>query len=97
MSRQQGEIVMGMVLGPHVLNILGDFSGGFMMAGEVGLLLLVLEAGHDVDLTMLKLVCMSVFARTSYWHACDTPQLFLVQLQLDAAHDVDRPPSHDAS
>jgi Kef-type K+ transport system membrane component KefB len=47
---------MGMILGPYMINLLGDFSGAFMLAGEIGLLLLVLEAGVEVDLTMLKMV-----------------------------------------
>ena len=49
---------MGMVLGPYLFNILGHFNDSFMLAGEIGLLLLVLEAGHDVDLDMLKMVCV---------------------------------------
>ena len=48
-----GEIVVGMVLGPELLDVV-PFPDALQLVGEVGLLLLVLEAGLEVDLQMLK-------------------------------------------
>ena len=48
-----GEMVVGMVLGPELLNVV-PFPLALTLVGEVGLLLLVLEAGLEVDLAMLK-------------------------------------------
>mmetsp|Transcript_519 Transcript_519/g.1590 ORF Transcript_519/g.1590 Transcript_519/m.1590 type:complete len:416 (-) Transcript_519:343-1590(-) len=46
-------MVVGMVLGPELLNVV-PFPLALTLVGEVGLLLLVLEAGLEVDLAMLK-------------------------------------------
>merc|ERR1719216_727401 len=52
-----GEIVFGIILGPHVLNLAGDHGSAFLVViGEIGLVMLVVEAGVDVDIGMLKLV-----------------------------------------
>lgn len=48
-----GEMIVGMVLGPNLLNVV-PFPEALTLVGEVGLLLLVLEAGLEVDLQMLK-------------------------------------------
>jgi Kef-type K+ transport system membrane component KefB len=48
-----GEMVVGMVLGPNLLNVV-PFPEALTLVGEVGLLLLVLEAGLEVDLEMIK-------------------------------------------
>ncbi|QDZ24859.1 sodium/hydrogen exchanger protein [Chloropicon primus] len=48
-----GELVVGMVLGPELLDVV-PFPMALTLVGEVGLLLLVLEAGLEVDLQMLK-------------------------------------------
>jgi len=52
-----GEIVFGIVLGPHLLNLPGDEGCDFLIViGEIGLVMLVVEAGIDVDVGMLKLI-----------------------------------------
>ena len=50
-----GEIAVGVLLGPHVLNWVPQWQA-LMLYGEVGLILLVVEAGLDVDLEVLKLL-----------------------------------------
>jgi len=50
-----GEILVGVVLGPPVANLM-PVPEALMLFGELGLMLLVLEAGLDVDLDMLKLI-----------------------------------------
>merc|ERR550539_611636 len=52
-----GEIVFGIILGPHVLNLAGDHGSEMLIViGEIGLVMLVVEAGVDVDIGMLKLI-----------------------------------------
>ena len=52
-----GEIITGIVLGPNLLNIVGDHGSEFLIViGEIGLIMLVVEAGIDVDIGMLKLI-----------------------------------------
>ena len=52
-----GQIVTGMIFGPYGLNILGDHGSEiFIIIGEIGLIMLVVEAGLDVDIGMLKLI-----------------------------------------
>ena len=52
-----GEIIIGIAMGPNALNLLGDHDSDFMIViGEIGLILLVVEAGIDVDIGMLKLI-----------------------------------------
>ena len=52
-----GEIVTGIVLGPNLLNIAGESGSEFLiLIGEIGLIMLVVEAGIDVDIGMLKLI-----------------------------------------
>eukprot|EP00484_Ammonia_sp_Unknown_P008699 CAMPEP_0197079908 /NCGR_PEP_ID=MMETSP1384-20130603/213862_1 /TAXON_ID=29189 /ORGANISM="Ammonia sp." /LENGTH=773 /DNA_ID=CAMNT_0042518789 /DNA_START=52 /DNA_END=2373 /DNA_ORIENTATION=- len=52
-----GEIVFGIILGPHLLNLAGDEGSEFLIViGEIGLIMLVVEAGIDVDVGMLKLI-----------------------------------------
>eukprot|EP01083_Nonionella_stella_P067753 179429_1 len=52
-----GEIIFGIILGPHVLNLAGDEGSEFLIViGEIGLVMLVVEAGIDVDIGMLKLI-----------------------------------------
>eukprot|EP00547_Thalassionema_nitzschioides_P007385 CAMPEP_0194199884 /NCGR_PEP_ID=MMETSP0156-20130528/725_1 /TAXON_ID=33649 /ORGANISM="Thalassionema nitzschioides, Strain L26-B" /LENGTH=776 /DNA_ID=CAMNT_0038924829 /DNA_START=55 /DNA_END=2385 /DNA_ORIENTATION=+ len=50
-----GEIVCGILLGPPLANFVPEASA-WVVLGEIGLVLLVLEAGIDVDLDMLKLI-----------------------------------------
>ena len=50
-----GEIVVGCVFGPHVADVVPQ-ADALMLYGEVGLMLLVLEAGLDVDVSMLRLI-----------------------------------------
>jgi len=52
-----GEIVFGIILGPHLINLPGDEGSDFLIViGEIGLVMLVVEAGIDVDIGMLKLI-----------------------------------------
>jgi Kef-type K+ transport system membrane component KefB len=50
-----GEIVVGVILGPNLLEF-APKTGALKMLGEIGLMLLVVEAGVDVDLEMLRTV-----------------------------------------
>mmetsp|Transcript_10845 Transcript_10845/g.30475 ORF Transcript_10845/g.30475 Transcript_10845/m.30475 type:complete len:845 (+) Transcript_10845:136-2670(+) len=50
-----GEIFAGIILGPPVAGWVPN-PEAFVMLGEIGLILLVLEAGIDIDVTMLKLI-----------------------------------------
>ena len=50
-----GEILAGIAVGPHGLNI-APKPDALMMVGEFGLVLMVLEAGVEVDLASLSLV-----------------------------------------
>lgn len=50
-----GEIFAGIILGPPLFNFV-PVPVAFVMLGEIGLILLVLEAGVDVDLTTLKMI-----------------------------------------
>ncbi|KAL7533649.1 hypothetical protein ACHAXR_005367 [Thalassiosira sp. AJA248-18] len=50
-----GEIFVGILLGPNLADYV-PFPISFVMLGEIGLILLVLEAGIDIDLTTLKLI-----------------------------------------
>jgi Kef-type K+ transport system membrane component KefB len=50
-----GEIAVGISMGPHGADLV-PAADALMLYGEVGLMLLVLEAGLDVDLAMLKLI-----------------------------------------
>eukprot|EP00529_Nitzschia_sp_RCC80_P017252 CAMPEP_0113503518 /NCGR_PEP_ID=MMETSP0014_2-20120614/34200_1 /TAXON_ID=2857 /ORGANISM="Nitzschia sp." /LENGTH=814 /DNA_ID=CAMNT_0000398517 /DNA_START=405 /DNA_END=2849 /DNA_ORIENTATION=+ /assembly_acc=CAM_ASM_000159 len=50
-----GEIFSGILLGPPLADFVPN-PEAFVLIGEVGLVILVLEAGVDIDLTTLKLV-----------------------------------------
>eukprot|EP00584_Thalassiosira_punctigera_P009402 CAMPEP_0172543510 /NCGR_PEP_ID=MMETSP1067-20121228/13882_1 /TAXON_ID=265564 ORGANISM="Thalassiosira punctigera, Strain Tpunct2005C2" /NCGR_SAMPLE_ID=MMETSP1067 /ASSEMBLY_ACC=CAM_ASM_000444 /LENGTH=824 /DNA_ID=CAMNT_0013329939 /DNA_START=341 /DNA_END=2815 /DNA_ORIENTATION=+ len=50
-----GEIFVGIALGPNLAGYV-PFPISFVMLGEIGLILLVIEAGIDIDLTTLKLI-----------------------------------------
>lgn len=50
-----GQITAGIVLGPQLANIV-PFAEAFVLLGEIGLVLLVIEAGVDIDVTTLKLI-----------------------------------------
>jgi len=50
-----GEIFVGILLGPNLAAYV-PHPISFVMLGEVGLILLVIEAGIDIDLTTLKLI-----------------------------------------
>jgi len=52
-----GEMAVGVLMGPHGLEVLDEhFVDSWKLIGEIGLLLLVLEAGLDVDIAMLKII-----------------------------------------
>lgn len=51
-----GEIVVGMLLGPELLNTFVPYPAAFVLLGQIGLVLLVLEAGIDIDLATLKII-----------------------------------------
>ncbi len=52
-----GEIIFGMIMGPNLLNLVGDAGSAFLIiVGEIALTMLVIEAGIDVDIGMLKLI-----------------------------------------
>lgn len=48
-----GEIMCGIILGPSLLGFVPN-PRAFVLLGEIGLILLVVEAGIDIDLTTLK-------------------------------------------
>jgi len=50
-----GEIIVGIILGPEFMNFV-PYSDAFVVIGEIGLVLLVLEAGIDVSIGHLKVV-----------------------------------------
>lgn len=50
-----GEILVGVALGPMALDYVHN-AEAFVMLGEIGLILLVIEAGIDIDLSTLKLI-----------------------------------------
>jgi len=50
-----GEIFCGIVLGPSLANFV-PYKFSWVMLGEVGLIFLVMEAGIDINLDMLKLI-----------------------------------------
>mmetsp|Transcript_44623 Transcript_44623/g.45277 ORF Transcript_44623/g.45277 Transcript_44623/m.45277 type:complete len:797 (+) Transcript_44623:81-2471(+) len=50
-----GEIFCGIFLGPPLANIVPN-PEALVLIGEIGLILLVIEAGIDIDLTVMKLV-----------------------------------------
>ena len=52
-----GQIIVGILLGPEALNILDSSGNEFLIViGEIGLIMLVVEAGLDVDIGMIKLI-----------------------------------------
>eukprot|EP00934_Nitzschia_sp_Nitz4_P006427 Nitzschia sp. Nitz4//scaffold273_size25297//20719//24905//NITZ4_008321-RA/size25297-processed-gene-0.7-mRNA-1//-1//CDS//3329545262//6417//frame0 len=51
-----GEIFCGIILGPPVLEDFIPNPEAWVMFGELGLILLVIEAGIDIDLSTLKLI-----------------------------------------
>lgn len=50
-----GEIFCGILLGPNLFNFVPNVEA-FVMFGEIGLILLVMEAGIDIDLTTLRMI-----------------------------------------
>lgn len=50
-----GQIAAGIVLGPALADIV-PYEAAFVLLGEIGLVLLVVEAGVDIDVTTLKLI-----------------------------------------
>jgi Kef-type K+ transport system membrane component KefB len=50
-----GQIAAGILLGPQLANIV-PYTEAFVLLGEIGLVLLVIEAGVDIDVTTLKLI-----------------------------------------
>ena len=52
-----GEILTGIIFGPQLLNFIdNETEYTLKIIGEIGLVFLVLEAGLDVDIEMLKIV-----------------------------------------
>ena len=85
-----GEIVCGIVLGPHMLQLVGSDDAGatetFKLIGNVGLVFLVLEAGLDVDIQMYVFSIYFVFFFMHIYshfnnnfdaHACNTMYITL--------------------
>lgn len=50
-----GQIIAGIICGPEVLDIV-PLPQAFVLLGEIGLVLLVVEAGVDIDVMTLKLI-----------------------------------------
>jgi Kef-type K+ transport system membrane component KefB len=50
-----GQIAAGIIFGPQIANIV-PYEEAFVLLGEIGLVLLVIEAGVDIDVTTLKLI-----------------------------------------
>jgi Kef-type K+ transport system membrane component KefB len=50
-----GQIATGIIFGPSLLDIV-PYEEAFVLFGEIGLVLLVIEAGVDIDVTTLKLI-----------------------------------------
>mmetsp|Transcript_19429 Transcript_19429/g.45207 ORF Transcript_19429/g.45207 Transcript_19429/m.45207 type:complete len:791 (-) Transcript_19429:359-2731(-) len=50
-----GEIIAGIILGPSLIDFV-PISEAWVLLGEMGLILLVIEAGIDIDLDTLKLI-----------------------------------------
>jgi len=50
-----GQIFAGIIFGPSILDIV-PYTEAFVLFGEIGLVLLVVEAGVDIDITTLKLI-----------------------------------------
>jgi len=50
-----GEIVCGIILGPPLFDFVPN-AEAFVLLGELGLIILVLEAGIDIDVSMLALI-----------------------------------------
>ncbi len=50
-----GQIAAGIILGPALADIV-PYTEAFVLLGEIGLVLLVIEAGVDIDVTTLKLI-----------------------------------------
>lgn len=50
-----GQIAAGIVLGPQLVDFV-PYEPAFVLLGEIGLVLLVIEAGVDIDITTLKLI-----------------------------------------
>jgi len=50
-----GEIFCGILMGPPLADIVPN-AGALVLIGEVGLILLVIEAGIDIDMSVMKLV-----------------------------------------
>jgi len=50
-----GEIFCGILLGPPLINFVPN-AEALVLIGELGLILLVIEAGIDIDMTVMKLV-----------------------------------------
>ena len=50
-----GEIFVGIILGPNLIDFV-PYHDALIVIGEIGVLLLVLEAGIDVDIGMLKVI-----------------------------------------
>jgi len=55
-----GQIFAGIICGPSVLDIV-HYAEAFVLIGEIGLVLLVVEAGVDIDVTTLKLIGLRGF------------------------------------
>jgi Kef-type K+ transport system membrane component KefB len=52
-----GQIFAGIVCGPELLKIVSQpYDQAFVLLGEIGLVLLVIEAGVDIDVMTLKLI-----------------------------------------
>lgn len=48
-----GNVLTGVLLGPELADVCGQFTLAMMLVGEVGFLLMMLEGGLEVDVPML--------------------------------------------
>ncbi len=51
-----GQILVGIAFGPQALNVLPDASSTLVLLGNVGLTLLILQAGLEMDVGILRLI-----------------------------------------
>jgi Kef-type K+ transport system membrane component KefB len=51
-----GQILVGIAFGPEGLNVLPDASSTFVLLGNLGLCLLILQAGLEMDVGILRLI-----------------------------------------
>ena len=76
-----GELFVGIMLGPNLANFV-PFPEAAVLFGEVGLMLLVLEAGLDVDLQMLRVIGVRGVAVALVGTLCPLTLAFVIALMI---------------